>query len=64
MHLSFIGSDRFDSDVIANCLTNRMDFLEYVVFEDNFILKIFMKLPLTEIDWDTVPTQNFYALVL
>lgn len=64
MHLSFIGNDRFDSDVIANCLTNRMDFLEYVVFEDNFILKIFMKLPLTEIDWDTVPTQNFYALVL
>lgn len=41
-----------------------MDFLEYVVFEDNFILKIFMKLPLTERDWDTVPTQNFYALVL
>lgn len=64
MHFSFIGNDRFDSDVIANYLTNRMDFLEYVVFEDNFILKIFMKLPLTEIDWDTVPTQNFYALVL
>lgn len=39
MHFSFIGNDRFDSDVIANCLMNRMDFLEYVVFEDNFILK-------------------------
>lgn len=48
MHFSFHGNDQFDSDVITNCFMNRMNFLEYVVFEDNFILKIFMKLPLTE----------------
>lgn len=48
MHFSFLGSDRFDSDVITNCIMNWMNFLEYVVFEDNFILEIFMKLPLID----------------
>lgn len=48
MHFSFHGNDRFDSDVIINCFMNQMNFLEDVVFKDSFILKIFMKLPLTE----------------